>query len=326
MVLWYRTYKRIKSIDPNAQLCGPSVGPFDSGWIGNYLKVCKEYEVLPDVITWHEKDPKGDVVGHVNDIENNLWQDGHGLRPIIVYQTVPDAHKDSPGFAAWTVAGQERSNALFGIRNRSSESGVQLTGLLTKDFEPRANWWVYREYARMSGQMVKVSKSATADALATWEESGKTIHILVGRGRKYVPSTRAGWSGVLKHPVASLSGSLETVWDKFENTGVPDEIRGITKVVAYPAFAAGETVANVIEKRAEKSKDELGEVELKLTHLPWGKANVIARRLAHSGEKVSRGPQEVFKKELAVSDKKELKFILPQMAEADAYVVSVSGL
>jgi hypothetical protein len=126
--------------------------------------------------------------------------------------------------------------------------------------------------------------------------------------------------------MASLSGSLETVWDKFEATGIPDEVREIAKVVAYPMSAAGQTVANIIEKRGEKSKDELGEVELKLTHLPWGKANVIARRLAHSGDKASRGPQEAFKRELAVSDKKELKFILPQMEEADAYVVSVSGL
>jgi hypothetical protein len=326
MVLWYRTHKRIKSIDPNAQVCGPGVGPFDSGWISSYLKVCKEYEVLPDVITWHEKDPKGDVVGHVNDIENTLWQDGHGLRPIIVYQTVPDPHRFSPGFAAWTVAGQERSNALFGIRNRSSESGVQLCSLLTKDFEPRANWWVYKEYAQMRGQMVKVSKSATVDALATWDESSKTLQLLVGRGRRYVPSTRAGWVGVAKYPIASLTGSLETVWDKFDATGVPDEIRDVARFVAYPAVAANDTVTKIIDKRNEKSKDDLGEVELKLTHLPAAKVNVTAQRLAYSGEKASKGPQKVFERELAVSDKKELKFILPDMEEADAYVVSVSGL
>ena len=28
-----------------------------------------------------------------------------------------------------------------------------------------------------------------------------------------------------KHPVASLTGSLDWVWDKFETTGIPDELR-----------------------------------------------------------------------------------------------------
>jgi hypothetical protein len=34
----------------------------------------------------------------------------------------------------------------------------------------------------------------------------------------------------------------------------------------------------------------------------------------------------VFEKDLAVSDKKEAKFTLPNMEEADAYVVKISGL
>jgi hypothetical protein len=167
LVMWYRTVKRIRAIDPNAIIAGPSAGPFDGGWINSYLKVCKEYDVLPDIICWHEKDPKGDVVAHVDQIENDCWQDGHGLRPIIVFQSVPEAHRYSPGFAVWTVAGQERSHAQFGIRNKTSEHGLQVASLLTPKFEPRSTWWAYREYAQMSGKMIKVSKSSTVDGLAT---------------------------------------------------------------------------------------------------------------------------------------------------------------
>src|SRR4051812_36887383 len=155
MVLWYRTVKRIRDIDPSALIAGPSIGPFDAGWIGGYLKVCKEYDVLPDIITWHEKDPKGDIVAHVDQILNDCWQDGHGERPIIIFQNVPEPHRYSPGFAVWTMVGKERSRAQFGVRNKTGEHGAQLTSFLTPKFEPRAPWWAYREYAQMNGRMIK---------------------------------------------------------------------------------------------------------------------------------------------------------------------------
>src|SRR5256886_14284843 len=175
LVLWYRTAKRIRDIDPNAIIAGPSVGPFDGGWINSFLKVAKEYDVLPDIICWHEKDPKGDIVAHVDQVENDCWQDGHGIRPIIVYQNVPEAHRFSPGFAVWTVAGQERSHAQFGVRNKTSEHGLQVASLLTAKFEPRSTWFAYREYAQMTGRIIKVSKSSTVDGLATWDAPNKTI-------------------------------------------------------------------------------------------------------------------------------------------------------
>src|SRR3954463_13924744 len=149
MVLWYRTVKRIRAIDPTATIAGPSTGPFDAGWIGGYLKVCKEYDVLPDIICWHEKDPKGDIAAHVDQIENDCWQDGHGVRPIIIFQNVPEAQRFSPGFAAWTIIGQERSHAQIGARNKTGEHGQQIASLLSAKFEPRAPWWVYREYSQM---------------------------------------------------------------------------------------------------------------------------------------------------------------------------------
>jgi len=53
---------------------------------------------------------------------------------------------------------------------------------------------------------------------------------------------------------------------------------------------------------------------------------VIGQRLEFSGEKASAGPKKAFEKELKVSDLKEIKFLLPNMGEADAYVVHISGL
>jgi hypothetical protein len=317
--------KRIRAIDSQAVIAGPSIGPFDAGWIGGYLKVCKEYDVLPDIITWHEKDPKGDIVAHVDQIENDCWQDGHGLRPIIVYQTVPEAHRYSPGFAVWTVAGQERSHAQFGVRNKTGEHGLQIASLLSAKYEPRAPWFAYREYAQMSGRMIKLSKSGTVDGLATLDTASKTLHILVGRGRKYVPTARAGWIGVVKHPIASLFGSIDWVWDKFETTGIPDDFRKLEPVFYREAYVAN-TADKVLHPPTTQPADALGEVELKLTHVPAATVHVIAQRLEFSGEKASPGPQKAFEKDFKASDLKEVKFTLPDMGEADAYIVKISGL
>ena len=161
--------------------------------------------------------------------------------------------------------------------------------------------------------------------MATWDAGSKTIHILVGRGRKYVPTARAGWVGVAKHPIASLTGSLDWVWDKFEATGIPEEWRGYLKVITPGQVL---NIAKIAEKilagPTTQPADALGEVELKLTHLPVTTVHVIAQHLEFSGEKPSPGPKKTFEKDLKASDLKEVKFILPNMGEADAYVVTIT--
>ncbi len=326
MVLWYRTVKHIRGIDPQAVIVGPSMGPFDAGWIGGYLKTCKDYDVLPDIISWHEKDPKGDIPAHVDQVLNDCWQDGHGERPIIIYQNVPEAQRYSPGFAAWTIIGQERSRAQVALRNKTGEHGQQMASLLSAKFEPRAPWWVYKEYSQMPGRLIKVSKSSTVDGMATWDEPRKHMHILAGRGRRYVPSTRAGWIGVAKHPTSSLTGSIDWVWDKFETTGIPDELRSLGKaVIPGSVIQFAKTSDGALNKPTTQPADALGEVEIKLTHIPSEKLHVIARRIAYSAEKASPGPQKTLEKDVNVVQK-EAKFTLPKFEEADAYLITIDGL
>ena len=67
-------------------------------------------------------------------------------------------------------------------------------------------------------------------------------------------------------------------------------------------------------------------MELKLTHVPSPQVHIVGLRLEFSGEKPSPGPKKAFENDLKASDQKEVKFILPDMAEADAYIVQISGL
>ena len=74
----------------------------------------------------------------------------------------------------------------------------------------------------------------------------------------------------------------------------------------------------------EPAATDRPEVELKLTHVPSAQVHVIAQRLEYSGEKLSNGPKKAFEKDLKASDLKEVKFSLPDMGDADAYVVKIT--
>src|SRR5205085_715380 len=153
-----------------------------------------------------------------------------------------------------------------------------------------------REYAQMNGRTIKLSKSSTVDGLATYASASKTLHILVGRGRKYVPTARAGWIGVAKHPIGSLLGGLDWVWDKFETTGIPEEWRKVFAIITPGTVKIATTADKILSGPTTQPADALGEVELKLTHVPTAQVHVVAQRLDFSGEKPSPGPKKAFEK------------------------------
>ena len=50
-----------------------------------------------------------------------------------------------------------------------------------KNKEPRATWWVYKSYADMTGRLVRVTPSATVEALGSLDESKASALLLLGR-------------------------------------------------------------------------------------------------------------------------------------------------
>lgn len=178
---WYHTVRLIRKLDPEAQIVGPSMSRYDGGWIEGFLKDCKDYEVLPDAVSWHENTGRADVTGHVNNLEENCWQDGFRLRRFTVNQYISKDHQFSTGVAVHFLADLERVRIDSSARAHFAEHGYQVGGLLTADVKPRAVWWVYRQYAQMTGERVKVSSSPTMNALAAYDAAGSKVTMLVGR-------------------------------------------------------------------------------------------------------------------------------------------------
>ena len=72
---WVRTARLIRRLEPGAVLMGESISKHDGGWTGEFLKVGKEYDVLPDVVSWHEENLKQDVSGRIAQAGEAFWHD-----------------------------------------------------------------------------------------------------------------------------------------------------------------------------------------------------------------------------------------------------------
>ncbi len=57
MELWRRAVVVLRATDPDPVIVGPSTDGFDWAYITEFLLYCRDHNVLPDVINWHELTP-----------------------------------------------------------------------------------------------------------------------------------------------------------------------------------------------------------------------------------------------------------------------------
>jgi hypothetical protein len=187
---WVHTVRLIRGIEPEAVLMGASISKHDGGWTGEFLKVAKEYGVLPDVVSWHEENLKQDVSGHVNQAGEQFWQDGSARHRVIISPAVSVDDKlaasDPPIFMV-QLEKAVRDNAW---RQLSFYWGFKLTHLFTADSKPRSIYYSYKEYADLAnaGRNVRIASSPSVEGMALWSEATSTCRLLLGRNRSRVDS------------------------------------------------------------------------------------------------------------------------------------------
>ena len=247
-----RAVRIIRSVHKGAVIVGPGI-TWDYGWLEAFLKVAKDHDAVPDVISWTESSPRADLARHYEDAENILWQDGHGQRPILVTHAVDAPHQYSPAAAVYFLASLHRSpvdlSARKGAGGTHRESGVQLAHLLTdRTLQPRSLWWAYRSYADLSGQAVKLTPSTTLDGIATIDAKGSVAQLLLARAAHF--SKPPGEKG------------LAPVELKFANLPWP-RVRVAASRIAYsgdkPAAASAMTVEAVHAVTGEEMRVALPE-------------------------------------------------------------------
>jgi hypothetical protein len=183
---WKRAFLKIRSLDPDAIIVGPSLSRGPWHYLYKFLLVAKENNAVPDIVSWHDY-----ALDHPDDISHVrtfLETYGIGNRPISLNE-IKNEDKYSPGIIVWWLTHVEEQGADSAAYACWQDSAgysdcvkPTLDGLLTLEGKPRAAWFAHREYASILGELVQVgSAGKTITGLAGLNKERRLAHILLGR-------------------------------------------------------------------------------------------------------------------------------------------------
>lgn len=152
---WKETYELIRSIDPDAVIGGPGYCDYDSYEIRHFLEYCKENNCLPDIMIYHELSDKSSFYwqDHVDDyrqIEKDL---GIAEMPVIVTEYGTMQECGAPADMLKYVVNIENSGvyanaAYWRLANNLCDTAAD-------NNSPNSNWWLFRWYADMEGDLLQ---------------------------------------------------------------------------------------------------------------------------------------------------------------------------
>ena len=192
--VWARTHRAIRAIDKTRPIMGPSASRWDDVWMRRFLERAIASGTLPDIVSWHELDPRfaNDLTPHVAAYRTLEKELGVGPLPISINEYGTPRDSAVPGALTRFVARLERArvdNANLAFWHKPG----RLADLLAPvgggsgpaiDAEPTGAFWVYKWYGDMSGEMVAVTpeKNAgeTLDAFASFDPARQVARVVVG--------------------------------------------------------------------------------------------------------------------------------------------------
>lgn len=152
---WKTTYNLIRSVNPDAVIGGPGYCDYDSYEIRHFLEYCKANDCLPDVMIYHELGEKSAYYwqDHVDDYRNIELQLGIDQLPIIVTEYGTMYECGAPADMLKYVVSIEKSGvygnmAYWRLANNLCDTSAD-------NNSPNSNWWLFRWYADMEGELLK---------------------------------------------------------------------------------------------------------------------------------------------------------------------------
>jgi hypothetical protein len=190
---WARTYRLLKSLDPDAELVGPGLNKFDPRYLQEFLLFAKENDVLPHVLSWHEIIPEHSPVSissHVQRAREFLREHAIQIDRIDINEFISHDRMLDPGMHVWYLTYLERARVTGACKATWIEKGTgiynawnsTLGGLLTyPELQPRATWWVFKRYADITGELVQVTGNRYVEGISGVNPGDRKVRVLVGR-------------------------------------------------------------------------------------------------------------------------------------------------
>lgn len=152
---WKKTFNLIRSINPDALIGGPGYCDYDKYEIEHFLKYCKENNCLPDIMIYHELGITSalwwqDHIDEYREIEKSL---GINELPIIITEYGTMEECGNPADMLQYIVNIEKSGAYANMAFWRLANNLCDTA--ADNNSPNSNWWLFRWYADMEGNLLK---------------------------------------------------------------------------------------------------------------------------------------------------------------------------
>jgi len=245
---WRLCFLRIRAVDPNAVIVGPSIDGFDAGYLQSFLSYARANNVLPNILSWHEFGGAGPIEGNVQYMRSYMASNGFNISRISINEVIHPGEYTNPGATARTIASLERArvdsaaHACWGDTGGSNCNNNSLDGILTFDnTQPRSAWWAYRGYANITGRIVRLSPGGTVDGVAGQDSGLQTASVVLGRegasGDVLVNFTRISSAAYLNN-----AGQVRVVAKRIPDSG-SSSLSGPTTVVDADYAVSNDSVS-----------------------------------------------------------------------------------
>jgi hypothetical protein len=231
---WKTVYQRIRAIDPDARIAGPNEAGYHTRLLTDFLTFAQRENVLPQVMTWHElssgslRDFQGNYDNY-RSIERKL-----GIAPLKINIDEYANRRDLsvPGQLVQWVSMFER-NKVYANQAYWDAAG-NMDGNVVRSNIPNGGWWLFRWYAGMTGDTVRVTPPQantidTLQGLASYDTKRRQAQVLLGGS--------AGDSDVVVQNVPrSVFGRTvtatvaESAWSGYEGQHATPRVLARTKV------------------------------------------------------------------------------------------------
>ncbi|MCF1592753.1 CBM35 domain-containing protein [Streptomyces muensis] len=231
---WKTVYQRIRAIDPDARIAGPNEAAYHTRLLKDFLAFAKRENVLPQVMTWHELGSGSlrDFQAHYDDYRKLEREAGIAPLKINIDEYANRRDLSVPGQLVQWVSMFERNKVYANMAYW--DAAGNLSGHVVRSNIPNGGWWLFRWYAGMTGDTVKVTPAQpntidTLQGLASLDTGRRQAQVLLGGA--------AGDSDVVVRNVPrSVFGRTvtatvaEAAWSGYEGQHATPRVLARTKV------------------------------------------------------------------------------------------------
>lgn len=156
---WKLTYDYVKSLDEDAVIGGPGFCDYETAKMEGFMSFCAENDCVPEVMIYHELAWWSiyDWQMHVDDYRRIEKELGVKELPIVVTEYGEMQDCGNPGKMVHYITAIEKSGtwgemAYWRLANNLNDTAAD-------DNSPNSNWWLYRKYAEMEGNLLETDVS-----------------------------------------------------------------------------------------------------------------------------------------------------------------------